>query len=1178
MKFQFARYVKWLSLSILILLFWNVVGMKISPIFAVSPTPDEILEGDQDGVNLGESISSAGDVNGDGYVDVIVGLPNYDGDGNHDDEGAASIYYGGATGLLTSTMQLTHASDQISAHFGAAVSIAGDVNGDTYSDVIIGAPDYDGEHAGEGAVFLYYGGPTGLVTSSVQLVHPSDQEDAHFGATVSTAGDLNEDGYADVIVGAPDYDGPQPDAGAAFVYYGGPDGLVITAPHTLLVGDQVRGRFGAAVDTAGDVNSDGYADIIVGAPGYDITGTVTLTDAGQVSIHYGTANGLVTETIWVMTGDQSGARFGAAVSTAGDVNGDGYADIFVGAPDYDAGQAEGGAAFVYQGGARGPAQEPSWTITGDQAGARFGAAVSTAGDTNGDGYADVIVGAPGYEDAQPDEGAAFVYQGGPDGLMAWAGWSDHPTDQERARFGLAVAAADVNGDGHNDLLIGAPGYDHEQNDEGGVFVYRGNSDGLANAPLWQGAEGQEGALLGQTVAGAGDVNGDGYDDILVGAPRYSDGQPGAGAVFLYLGGAEGPAPDAHWIEVGDQSWAWFGHAIAPAGDINNDGYADLIVGAPRYDAGALDTGAAFVYYGGPTGPLTSTVQILPPMLEGTLQFSESRFGTAVSTAGDVNGDGYGDVIVTANGYDAKETNEGAAFVYHGGPTGLITSTAWLVHPAGQPYANFGRSAASAGDVDGDGYSDVIIGASRYNTSQQDEGAAFIYYGSSKGLVLTPTQVITGASSGGQFGISVASAGDVNGDGYSDVVVGAYHHTEVPHATHWLEGAAFVYHGGPEGLIADPAWRALGGQPGPRFGLSVHTAGDVNGDGYSDVAVGAPSYDITGINVLTDAGQVRVYHGAPSGLSAAADWTGSGDQVKGDYGFAVSAAGDVNGDGYGDLALGAPAYNHTEVDEGGGFVYLGGGGGLSVHARQMDDGHRPIAPLGRPDSANRMRLQLTARSPLGRGAAAMQWQVAPLGTPFTASAVITGTSPNWRDTLTTGVTLSQTVEGLIGGTAYRWRVRTLYPPGNRLGQVNGRWLHLPWNGSQETDFRTPRLLAPDRSAQVQPGQSAIYTHTLTNPIGEAQVFTLTAISSQGYTVTIATLSSAPTVTMPGFDQALVTVTVQVPLTTAGDAEDTTVVTATGGLSGHDAVRDVTSIVMSTAANKPAIFLPLITRAE
>jgi hypothetical protein len=158
------------------------------------------------------------------------------------------------------------------------------------------------------------------------------------------------------------------------------------------------------------------------------------------------------------------------------------------------------------------------------------------------------------------------------------------------------------------------------------------------------------------------------------------------------------------------------------------------------------------------------------------------------------------------------------------------------------------------------------------------------------------------------------------------------------------------------------------------------------------------------------------------------------------------------------------------------------------------------------------------------------------------------------------------------------VRTLYPPGNRLGQINGRWLHLPWNGSQETDFRTPRLLAPDRSAQVQPGQWAIYTHTLTNPIGETQVFTLTGTSSQGYTVTIATLSSAPTVTMPGFDQAPVTVTVQVPLTTAGDAEDTTVVTATGGLSGHDEVRDVTSIVMSTAANRPVIFLPLITRAE
>ncbi|MEA3340920.1 MAG: integrin alpha, partial [Chloroflexota bacterium] len=230
--------------------------------------------------------------------------------------------------------------------------------------------------------------------------------------------------------------------------------------------------------------------------------------------------------------------------------------------------------------------------------------------------------------------------------------------------------------------------------------------------------GATGDLLGWAVSTAGDVNGDGYADIIVGAPRYSNGETEEGAALLYLGGPGGPAASPAWTGESDQPYAWFGYSIAAAGDVNGDGYGDVIVGAPRYDitgtVALTDAGQVFLYYGGPAGIVTSTVWITHAAQ------AHARFGSAVAAAGDVNGDGFGDVIVTANGYDAEETNEGAAFLYHGGPTGLDTTAAWAVHPTDQAYANFGRSASTAGDVNGDGYSDVIVGASWYDSGDTDD--------------------------------------------------------------------------------------------------------------------------------------------------------------------------------------------------------------------------------------------------------------------------------------------------------------------------------------------------------------------------------------------------------------------------------------------------------------------------
>ena len=686
---------------------------------------------------------------------------------------------------------------------------------------------------------------------------------------------------------------------------------------------------------------------------------------------------------------------------------------------------------------------------------------------------------------------------------------------------------------------------------------------LTTTPAWSVTSNVTGTLLGWDVATAGDVNGDGYADVIAGAPRYSNGETEEGVAFLYLGGPDGPADTPAWMGESNQPYSWFGSSVAAAGDVNGDGYGDIIIGAPRYDItdtlALTDTGQAFVYYGGPAGIVTGT------LWTAHTDQSLARFGTAVATAGDVNGDGYSDVIITANGYDAEETNEGAAFVYRGGPGGLDATPAWTVHPTGQAFANFGRSASSAGDVNGDGYSDVIIGAPWYDTGTTDEdrdrGAAYVYRGGLAGLSNAPAWTVTGDRREAEFGISVSTAGDVNNDGYSDVIVGAYKYTQ-DSAHPWREGAAFVYHGGSGGLETSPAWEERGGQESAKFGLAVATAGDMNGDGYTNVAASAYNYNTT----YTNTGRVLVYDGGAGGLVGSYTWSAEGDQEGAGLGYAVSTAGDVNGDNYSDLIAGAPTYNDGQMDEGAAFLYLGAGdaGNLLAHPRQLRSiVPAPIAPLGFSDSINRVHLQTTIW-PTQTISAKLQWQVAPFDVSFTAPAAISGTALTWTSVPTTGAVLSQTVDGLARDTLYRWRARVLYESGGQ-----SRWLYLPWNGPNEADFRTPNLLEAIQNFYVEPGHSATAIRMLLNPAYVTQTFTLTFISSPGYTFTLALPSGGLTTTLAALESSPVTITAQTHPTTPLGTQFTATITITSDLSGQDTVYHVTTVADLT-------FLPLVLR--
>ena len=429
---------------------------------------------------------------------------------------------------------------------------------------------------------------------------------------------------------------------------------------------------------------------------------------------------------WMAEGDQEWSFFGWSVADAGDVNGDGFCDALVGDYLYSNGQSYEGRAFLYEGSSSGLSAIPDWTAENDLAESYLGSSVNWAGDVNGDGYSDVIVGAMGYSGDEAMEGRAYLYHGGSDGLSVNADWTADG-DSADAYFGCSVSCAgDINGDGYSDVIVGASGYTDDQNGQGRACLYLGSSAGLLATPDWT-DKGESGlAGFGNSVSCAGDVNGDGYSDVIVGAKNHTGDEIMEGRVYLYLGGPGGLSTVPDWTAEGDVDYAYFGGSVSDAGDVNGDGYSDVIVGAPGYNS---SEGRAYLYLGGPGG--LSTV---PDWTGGGGQ-SGAKLGCSVSGAGDVNGDGYGDVIVGAEGYEDGELNEGCIVLYLGTANPPYLIIAWRAQ-RDQAYALFGNYVSAAGDVNGDGYGDILAGAYLYD----DVGQAYLFMGDQgAGLPFRPRQ-------------------------------------------------------------------------------------------------------------------------------------------------------------------------------------------------------------------------------------------------------------------------------------------------------------------------------------------------------------------------------------------------------------------------------------------------------
>lgn len=817
-----------------------------------------------------------------------------------------------AEGLASATVRDRFTADAIDLQLAAVAPLAaprrhpgdrselgfalgrGDLNGDGLPDVVVSMPQLSGERLRSGVVAIYRGVDGGLDPTPARVIEGT-YRDGELGRAAVLA-DLDEDGLLDLVIGAPRDDPTQRDIGAVYVYAGAPDRFFSEAPTRTFLGGAGFTRFGHSVAVC-DINGDGHPDLAAGVPFQeDREASPFANDQGAIQVFLSYGDG-----------------------------------AFVSAPDQTVfGRVPDGAGGI-----------------GGVTSLRLGLGM-VGGDLDGDGLCDLA--AYGYQprEDRPDAGVVVVYRGRPvdgadrggigtDPVLALA--SDAPED-ERGRFGRALAAGDANGDGLADLLVGQDRHDGAAGiDAGAAYLFVGRAT-LPSAPATA-IEGVEAAAWSAEGTGSfdrfgghvalTDLDRDERDDLIVGASRATPegselGRPGA--VLAFRGGAVAPDDTPFRVYAGAQANERFGLGLGPVGEIDGRPGPDLVVFSPYADSeGVADDRGAIVLRSGddPDAPSLALDRATPP--------AGQRTGQRLALL-DLGRDGRPEFVVGSPDADLDDVglNVGVVTLHRGADDGFAPGVVQrLSSPLASEGDQLGYDIASLGDFDGDGLDDVAVLArgedrpasfdpARYAVEESCAGAAnnvgavLVYFAGAGGtLADEPGLLIFGPYPNERADV-LANAGDMDGDLRADLVVGSRGWT----AGGLRAGGIAVYRGRPRpgdgriGVVCTPTL-LRNGAPDERLGHAVAPLGDLDGDGCAEIAVGAPEADPR----LRNAGVVEVLFGGgdPCATVDPRILRLEGTDPDAQAGFAVAGGEDVDGDGVPELLVGAPRFRNADGEVG-----------------------------------------------------------------------------------------------------------------------------------------------------------------------------------------------------------------------------------------------------------------------
>lgn len=763
--------------------------------------------------------------------------------------------------------KLTSRSSEASTYFAQAIAI-GDFNNDGEMDLAAGAYGADSSNEGSaqtssGGVYIYNsitagGTPRGVAD---KFIKPTSNNNSYFGYGIHAA-DINNDNITDLIVTAPYDDEVGANTGAVHIYYGSSSGISDSPNQILtLASPVVNSGFGGGV-VAKDLDGDGHKELIVGSPYDDSNGA----ESGSVWIFTGQPNGIYDNSTAINIFDSTVSAndyCGYSVWTS-DFNGDGKQDIYMGCPYEDTSFTNAGKVWIW-----------------------YGTGVS---------------------------GAWVANVTAPDTSIS------NPLPAQSDLFGTSIVTMDHNNDGAEDLLIGLASGDDGGNSSGSVYIFNNiQSNQAVDQVISPPFTFTNTAYYGQGMS-IGDIDGDGYNDLAVGSPHdYYNGYFSGRISILLADGITGKHSfstenyliyyDYHLYPTKRRNTSnnYFGSAICHM-DFNKDGYDDLVVGAYHDDSTYSEAGAVFVYYYNSD----NSISLIPDIIikaPGAI-YSSGEFGRSCLVM-DWNRDGFDDLLIGAWQNDSVAANAGAVHIFEGSSTGTSTTAGTTFYGPATTNYYFGSSLAK-GDIDNDGYDDLIVGAEGDDSSNTNQGALYVYRSDSTtgipNLSTYTTFTTTGGATGDFLGSSTLTY-DVDGDGDQDLLAGAYGDDTdasgcgIVHV--WINGTNGSNSGANAllDIVNDSTIPSPFIVTNQGFGMSL-AKGNYKSSSYQDLFIGAPLNDIRG----RDSGALYIFSGTSTGYSNIAETLYSFDSTAIDayewFGFAFDIF-DINGDGVADHFIGAP---------------------------------------------------------------------------------------------------------------------------------------------------------------------------------------------------------------------------------------------------------------------------------